>query len=74
MERAVALALGILAWTAVAGVAVSVVDTWSDGNQVLAFFPILVAVVLAWAIGEVVTAHVFSNDDASPDEDTDAAH
>lgn len=68
MERAVALALGIIAWSAVAGVALSVVDTWSEDNQVLAFFPILGAVVLAWAIGEVVTAHVFSADDAQEDD------
>jgi hypothetical protein len=73
MERAVALALGVVAWSAVAGVAISVVDTWSDANQVLAFFPILGAVVLAWAIGEVVTAHVFSADDPSPEDDVDAS-
>lgn len=71
MERAVALALGIVAWSAVAGVALSVVDTWSDGNQVVAFFPILGAVVLAWAIGEVVTAHVFTTDEPSTEDDLD---
>ena len=46
-----------------AGVAISVVNAWSDQNQVLAFFPILGAVIVAWAIGEVVTAHVFSSDE-----------
>lgn len=63
MERFVALALGVVAWSAVAGVAISVVNAWSDQNQVLAFFPILGAVIAAWAIGEVVTAHVFSSDE-----------
>ena len=60
MERAMALLVGVLAWTAVAGVAVSVVNAWSDENQVLAFIPIAVAVVVAWAIGEVVTDRVFA--------------
>ncbi len=59
MTRAVALALGVLAWVGVGAVAVAVVNAWRDDNQVLAFVPILIAVVLAWGIGEVVTANVF---------------
>jgi len=58
MERFVAMILGIAAWLAVAGVALSTVNAWSDNNQVLAFLPILAAVVIAWAIGEYVTARV----------------
>jgi hypothetical protein len=60
MERLLALLVGILAWAAVAGIAVSVVHAWSDDNQVLAFLPIAAAVVVAWAIGEVVTGRVFA--------------
>jgi flagellar biosynthesis protein FliQ len=60
MERLVALLVGILAWAAVAGIAVSVVNAWGDENQVLAFLPIAGAVVVAWAIGEVVTDRVFA--------------
>ena len=54
-----ALLVGVLAWAAVAGIAVSVVNVWSDENQILAFLPIAAAVVVAWAIGEVVTERVF---------------
>lgn len=60
MDRLVALLVGILAWAAVAGVAVSVVNAWSDANQILAFLPIAAAVIVAWAIGEVVTERVFA--------------
>jgi hypothetical protein len=58
---AIAFLAGVLAWTGVAVVAVLVVHFWGDDNQVLAFIPILVAVVAAWAIGEVVTERVFAN-------------
>jgi hypothetical protein len=60
MEKALALALGVAAWAGVAALAVLMVEFVADDNQVLAFFPILGAVVLAWAIGEVVTARVFA--------------
>ena len=59
MERAIALLVGVLAWAAVAGIAVSVVNAWQDENQILAFLPIAAAVVVAWAIGEIVTERVF---------------
>lgn len=69
MERTAALLFGILAWAAVGGVAISAVHAWSDDNQVLAFVPIAAAVLVAWVIGEVVTAGVF----ASHEEDGDDA-
>jgi len=56
-----ALVAGILAWAGVAVIAVLAVNFWEDDNQVLAFIPILAAVVGAWAIGEVVTERVFDN-------------
>jgi hypothetical protein len=43
----------------VGALSVLMVELFQDDNQVLAFIPILVAVVAAWAIGEVVTARVF---------------
>ena len=61
MERTIALVLGVAAWLGVAVVAVLVVNAWQDDNQILAFLPILAAVVAAWAVGEVVTARVFGN-------------
>jgi len=61
MDKATALVLGIAAWLGVAAVAVLVVNAWQDDNQILAFLPILAAVVAAWAVGEVVTARVFGN-------------
>jgi len=63
MERFIALLVGVLAWAAVAGVAVSVVNAWQDENQILAFLPIAGAVIVAWAIGEVVTDRVFATHD-----------
>jgi len=33
-----------------------------DKNQILMFLPILAAVVVAWAIGELVTERVFNRD------------
>ena len=59
MEKTIALLLGILAWVAVGAIAISVVNAWREDNQVLAFLPILAAVVVAWGIGEVVTERVF---------------
>jgi len=59
MERAIALLLGIAAWTGVAVTAVLVVNAWQDENQILAFLPIAAAVVLAWGVGEWVTERVF---------------
>jgi hypothetical protein len=62
MEKALALMLGVAAWLGVAAVAVLVVNFWQDDNQILAFFPILAAVIAAWAIGEAVTARVFGHE------------
>ncbi len=59
MNRLVALALGGAAWAGVAAVAVLIVFNMGHKNQVLMFLPILGAVVIAWAIGEVVTQRVF---------------
>lgn len=66
MERIIALLVGIAAWAGVAGVAVLVVNAWSDDNQVAAFFPIAAAVFVAWLIGEWVTERVFL---AAPEEE-----
>lgn len=59
MMKPTALIAGVLAWVGVAAVALLVVNAWEDDNQVLAFLPILAAVVVAWAIGEAVTHRVF---------------
>jgi flagellar biosynthesis protein FliQ len=67
MERMIALAIGVLAWAAVAGIAVSVVNAWQDENQILAFLPIALAVVVAWAVGEVVTERVFGTQEEVDD-------
>jgi hypothetical protein len=55
--------MGFLAWAGVAAVAVLAVHFWEDDNQVLAFLPILAAVIAAWAIGEFVTRRVFYDRD-----------
>ena len=59
MNKVVALVLGVTAWAAVAALAVIMVEFVADDNQILAFFPILAGVVVAWAIGEAVTDRVF---------------
>jgi len=60
MKRMVALTAGIAAWAAAASVAILVVFNIGDRNQVLMFLPILAAVAVAWAIGELVTDRVFN--------------
>ena len=62
MDKSVALLAGVLAWGGVAAVAILVVHFFGDDNQVLAFLPILAAVVAAWAIGEIVTSRVFDEE------------
>jgi uncharacterized membrane protein len=62
MRSSLALLAGVLAWAGVAAVAVLMVQFFEDDNQVLAFIPILVAVVIAWAIGEAVTREVFEEE------------
>lgn len=63
MERLSLLLAGVLAWLGVAGVAVLVVNAWHDENQIVAFLPIAASVVVAWAIGEWVTANVFAGNE-----------
>jgi len=60
LQRIAALVAGIVAWVAVASVAILVVFNIGDRNQVLMFLPILAAVAVAWAIGELVTDRVFN--------------
>ena len=60
MTKLTALLLGIIAWAAVAALAVVIAFNIDDKNQVLMFLPILAAVVVAWAIGEAVTERVFA--------------
>jgi hypothetical protein len=62
MEKPLALALGVLAWLGVGALAVLITFNVGDKNQILMFLPILAAVVVAWAIGEVVTERVFRDD------------
>jgi hypothetical protein len=59
LQRVAALVVGIVAWAAVASVAILVVFNIGSKNQVLMFLPILAAVGVAWAIGELVTDRVF---------------
>ena len=60
MNKVLALVAGVTAWAAVAVVAVLIVFNMGARNQVLMFLPILAAVAAAWAIGELVTRHVFT--------------
>jgi hypothetical protein len=60
LQRIAALMAGIVAWVAVASVALLVVFNIGAKNQVLMFLPILAAVAVAWAIGEFVTSNVFN--------------
>jgi hypothetical protein len=46
------LLLGVLAWAGVFGIAIGMAE-WEE--PVLGFFPIAIAVLVAWAIGEYIT-------------------
>ncbi len=62
MTKLLALMVGIAAWAAVGALAVLITFNIGDKNQVLMFLPILVAVIVAWGIGEAVTERVFAED------------
>jgi ABC-type Fe3+-siderophore transport system permease subunit len=63
MNRVLLLLLGIAAWAGVAVTAVLITFNIGEKNQILMFLPILGAVVVAWATGEVVTERVFNRDE-----------
>ena len=63
MNRILLLLVGIVAWAGVALTAVLITFNIGEKNQILMFLPILGAVVVAWAIGEVVTERVFNRDE-----------
>jgi uncharacterized membrane protein len=63
MTKLTALVLGMAAWAGVAALSVIIAFNMGDKNQVLMFLPILAAVVVAWAIGEVVTERVFHDEE-----------
>ena len=50
---------GVVAWLGVALLSVLITFNMGEKNQILMFLPILAAVIIAWAIGEAVTARVF---------------
>jgi len=59
LTKLTAFLCGVVAWAAVAGIAVAIAFNIGDKNQVLMFLPILAAVFAAWAVGEIVTERVF---------------
>ena len=63
MNRVLLLLMGVGAWAGVALTAVLITFNIGEKNQILMFLPILGAVVVAWAIGEVVTERVFNRDE-----------
>ena len=62
MTKLTAIVLGVVAWSAVAGLAVVISFNMGDQNQILMFLPILVGVIVAWGIGEAVTERVFPDE------------
>jgi len=63
MNRILLLLVGIAAWAGVALTAVLITFNIGEKNQILMCLPILGAVVVAWAIGEMVTERVFNRDE-----------
>jgi hypothetical protein len=63
MSRILLLVMGVAAWAGVALTAVLITFNMGDKNQILMFLPIVGAVVVAWAVGEVVTERVFNRDE-----------
>jgi uncharacterized membrane protein len=62
MSRIALLLMGVAAWAAVAVAAVLITFNMGGKNQILMFLPILAVVLVAWAIGELVTERVFNRD------------
>jgi flagellar biosynthesis protein FliQ len=62
MKRIVLFLAGVVAWASVGLLAALIAFSIGDNNQVLMFLPILAAVVVAWAIGELVTERVFNQE------------
>jgi hypothetical protein len=62
MDRIVLLLIGVAAWAGVGLLAILITFNIGDKNQALMFLPILAAVVVAWATGELVTERVFNRD------------
>jgi len=62
MNRIVVFLVGVVAWASVGLLAALIAFNIGDKNQILMFLPILAAVVVAWAIGELVTERVFNRD------------
>jgi uncharacterized membrane protein len=63
MNRILLLLMGVAAWAGVALTAVLITFNIGEKNQILMFLPILAVVVVAWAIGELVTERVFNQDE-----------
>jgi high-affinity Fe2+/Pb2+ permease len=63
MSRVLLLLMGVAAWAGVALTAVLITFNIGERNQILMFFPILAAVVVAWGVGELVTERVFNRDE-----------
>ena len=63
MNRVLLLLMGVAAWAGVGLTAVLITFNIGEKNQILMFLPIVGAVVVAWAIGEVVTERVFNRDE-----------
>ena len=63
MSRILLLVMGVATWAGVALTAVLITFNMGDKNQILMFLPIVGAVAVAWAIGEVVTERVFNRDE-----------
>jgi hypothetical protein len=62
VNRILLLLMGVAAWVGVALTAVFITFNIGDKNQILMFLPIVAVVLVAWAIGELVTERVFNRD------------
>jgi uncharacterized membrane protein len=62
MNRILLLVMGVAAWAGVALTAVLITFNMGEKNQILMFLPIVAVVLVAWAIGELVTERVFNRD------------
>jgi uncharacterized membrane protein len=63
MSRVLLLVVGVAAWAGVGLTAVLITFNIGEKNQILMFLPIVAVVLVAWAIGELVTERVFNRDE-----------
>jgi hypothetical protein len=73
IERAAAVVLGVAAWVAVAGIAISAVWAWGTSEPLLTIVTVAAGAVVAWRVGRFATAWAAATEELEDDAWTDRA-